>query len=76
MPVRFYGKPSTRVKKFLRFYATDSVRSDGVHIVKRFDRYFTGDIYEAAEKFSIVYESDKFFRWYEPLEQQAEGRHW
>jgi hypothetical protein len=75
MTTKLYDKTNSKVKKFLRFYRTESV-VNGVATVSRHQIWFTGDVQEAAEKISIKYENDKFFRWYEPLDQQIQGRHW
>jgi hypothetical protein len=71
MITKLYDKPSVKVKKFLRFY-----RSEAPGKISRHQIWFTGDVNEAAEKISIQYENDTFFRWYEPLDQQVAGRHW
>lgn len=62
-------------KKFLRFYESQKLPNGDIKII-RAKRFFTGDPLEAAERIAIEHESDEFFRWYEPVEEQIKGKHW
>ena len=60
----------------LRFYA--SILIDGITHVRRVEQVFKTRkaMEEGAERISIAYENDSFFRWYSHLEHQLKGEHW
>jgi len=60
--------------KFLRFYRSDPT-STITNRVHHTEVEYTGDGAVEAARIKLEYKNDPFFRWYEPLELQLEGRH-